>query len=145
MQLPLAAVLRRGVVFLWPEFSALSDPALAGKTKAKFIVILSISASDDPIVFILTTSEKPKHASVPHPGDFLRIPAGTYEFFPADTLIDVSAAGEFDIGRDEFAALYEKGALIYQGRLSDGDVSTLVAMILTCPRVPRRFKQTLTS
>lgn len=130
-------------MFLWHKFPALSDPALAGQTKAKFIVVLSTSASDDPIVFVLTTSLKPKHASVAHPEDYLHVPIGSYSFLGSETLIDVSEAGEFDVGRDEFQALYDNGDLLFKGQLTDSHVEQLIRMILACPRVPRRFKRIL--
>jgi hypothetical protein len=77
MLLPLDVVLRRGVIFLWTKYARLDDPNLVGKTKAKFIVILSNSPRDDPIIYILTTSEKDKHAQHPFPGDLQRLHAGT--------------------------------------------------------------------
>lgn len=41
MLLPLDVVLRRGVVFLWLDYEEFDDLALAGKSKPKFIVILT--------------------------------------------------------------------------------------------------------
>lgn len=143
MRLPLEVVLRRGVIFLWPQYGKLDDPALAGQTKAKFIVVLSGSPKDDPLVYILTTSEKPKHAAHPFPVDFQHLPAGSYDFLPVDTLIDVGDAGELEVGREEFIALYECDAVVYKGALSDAHLDELVGKILACPRVARRFKQML--
>jgi hypothetical protein len=143
MQLPLSAVLQRGTVFLWHQYGALDDPSLVGQTRPKFIVVLSTSSADDPLIFVLTTSEKPKHASAPHPEDFFKIAAGTYGFFPSDTLIDVSEAGELDIASDQFAALYKSGAVTYKGSLATSDIASLMKMISECPRVPRRFKRVL--
>ena len=73
MLLPLTAVLKRGIVFLHPHFSHLSDPGLAGETKPKYLVILSSSPLDDPILYVLTTSQKPKHDTSPFKGDFVVI------------------------------------------------------------------------
>lgn len=87
MRLPVETVLRRGVVFLWTNYARLDDPALKGQTKSKFIVILSGSPLDDPLLYILTTSEKLKHEHHPCPQDLFRVAADRYEFFPADTLI----------------------------------------------------------
>jgi len=87
----LEEILRRGAIFLWSKYARLDNPALAGQTKPKFIVVLSNSAHDDPIIFILTTSEKPKHVNHPFPGDLQHLPAGSYGCFNLDTLID---AGE---------------------------------------------------
>lgn len=86
MLLPLDFVFRRGAVFLHPQFAQLDDPALAGHTKPKYLVILSSSPHDDPVLFVLTMSEKPKHLSSPLQGDFMQIPAGRYSFFSKDTM-----------------------------------------------------------
>lgn len=144
MQLPLETVLRRGVVFLWPDYARLDDPALKGQTKPKFIVILSGSPLDDPLVYILTTSEKSKHERHPFPQDLFLIPADRYGFFPANTVIDAGESGQLDVGRAEFATLYEGGAVVYKGVLTDDDVAALVKVILASARVSRRFKQILT-
>jgi len=144
MRLPLATLLRRGVVFLWHRFSELDDPSLEGHTKAKFIVVLSSNAADDPFFFVLTTSLKAKHQNVVHPEDFLHIPAGSYDFFQLDTLINVAEAGQFEIGRAEFMGLYESDEVTYKGRLSDDHTALLVSMIARCPRVSNRFKAMLT-
>lgn len=144
MLLPLDVVLRRGVIFLWTKYARLDDPALAGKTKPKFIVILSGSPQDDPLIYILTTSEKDKHDTHPFPEDLHRVHAGAYECFDVETVIDVGEAGQLDVGRDEFVALYEKGELIYKGVLSDSDVSQLLTKIVSSRRVARRVKQLLT-
>jgi hypothetical protein len=136
----LEAILRRGAIFLWSKYARLDDPALAGQTKPKFIIVLSNSAQDDPILYILTTSEKPKHATHPFPGDLHHLAAGSYGCFNLDTLIDAGDAGQLDVGLDEFVALYESGALIYRGTLSQGDVEQLVAKVLASRRVARRVK-----
>src|SRR5450759_4464984 len=107
MRLPLEKALRRGVVFLWVKYDKLDDPALASHTKPKYVVILSASPLDDPLFYILTTSGKPKHAHFPFPSDLLRIATGSYDFFSQETLIDVGEAGELEVGRQEFQALYE--------------------------------------
>lgn len=122
MRFPLEIVLRRGAIFLWTKYAKLDDPALAAQTKPKFIVILSGSSQDDPIIYILTTSEKAKHARHPFPVDLLHLPAGAYECFDVDTLIDTGEAGELDIGRDAFVALYESDALLYKGALTEAHV-----------------------
>jgi hypothetical protein len=99
---------------------------------------------DGPPAYILTTSETPKHSTHPFPADLVTIAAGTYDFFPLTTLIDAGEAGQLDIGRDEFVALYQSGAVEYKGVLSDADVATLVAKIGASTRVSRRLKQLLT-
>ena len=143
MRLPLEVVFRRGAVFLWKQYARLDDPALAGQTKPKFIVILSSSAEDDPVVYILTTSEKSKHEHHPVPEDLLHIAANSYEFFDLDTLIDTGEAGQLEVGRDEFVALYAGDSLIYKGTLTDADVTTLMNKITSSRRVARRVKQIL--
>jgi len=144
MRLPLDVVLRRGVIFLWTRYDKLDDPALAGQTKPKFIVILSGSPRDDPLVYILTTSEKSKHAEHPFPADLQHLPAASYDFLPVDTLIDVGDAGQLEIGRDEFVALYESDAVVYKGVLDASHLAELMAKILASARVARRFKRILT-
>lgn len=143
MRLPLDVVLRRGVIFLWTTYDKLDDPALAGQTKPKFVVILSGSPKDDPLIYILTTSQKAKHAGHPFPVDLQHLPAGSYDFLPADTLIDVGDAGQLEVGREDFIALYESDAVVYKGALSEAHLAELVEKILACPRVARRFKQIL--
>ncbi len=145
MRLPLGTVLRRGVVFLWPQYAELNDPALAGRTKPKYIVILSGSPLDDPIVYILTTSEKAKHSGHPHPGDLLHLPAGTYDFFALDTVIDAGTAGEREIDRDALVALYESDAVVYQGTLGEAHCAELLVKVAASRRVSRRCKQVLSS
>ena len=144
MDRALEEVLRRGSIFLWTKYSRLDDPALAGRTKPKFIVILSSSSHDDPVIYILTTSEKPKHAGHPFPADLHRVPAGAYPCFVLDTLIDAGDAGQLEIGRDELSALYANRTLIYKGSLSQSDVTVLTAKIVASRRVSRRVKQILT-
>jgi hypothetical protein len=143
MAVALEQVFRRGAVFLWTTFAQLDDPALAGSTKPKFIVMLSGSAHDEPLYYILTTSEKPKTTSHPHPQDLFAIPSGTYPWFPLNTILDTGSAGELTVESDEFAALYARGEVIYKGALSDHDVAALVVKIKNSLRVNRRFKQVL--
>ena len=144
MRLPLEVVLRRGVIFLWSKYAKLDDPALAGKTKPKYIVILSGSPQDDPIIYILTTSEKDKHAKHPFPDDLQRLPAADYESFDMETLVDAGDAGQLDVGREEFVALYESGELIYKGALSPQHMEELMSKIAASRRVPRMVKTLLT-
>jgi hypothetical protein len=146
MAKPLSAVLRRGAVFLWTEYSKLDDPALAGQTKPKYMVILSTSPQDDPIIYILTTSEKadkPRHTTPLFPEDLVRVPAGTYPFFPKDTIINVSETGQLDVERDTFEDRYNCGTILFKGRLTPDDVNGLMQMIDACPRVGRRIKRIL--
>jgi len=144
MHLPLNPVLKRGAIFIWHKYEKLDDPALAGQTKAKFAVILSGSSLDDPLIFLLTTSEKPKHLQAKFPEDLFNVAAGTYNFFQQNTIIDVSAAGELDVDRDAFETLYDDGEVAYKGALSEADVEKLVHKIVACPRVNRKFKRLLT-
>jgi hypothetical protein len=144
MRLPLEVVFRRGVIFLWSKYARLDDPALAGQTKPKYIVILSGSPQDDPILYILTTSQKEKHIGHPAPGDLFHISPGSYDCFPVETLIDAGEAGQLDVGRDQFIALYESGELIYKGVLSEADLGEVLARIKTSRRVARNVKRLLT-
>lgn len=139
-QEPLAKVFRRGAVFLWHRYPALDDPALAGETKPKFLVVLNNSPADDPIVFLLATSEKPKHATKPF---LFRLPAGSYDFFSLTTLLPIATAGQTDIDRDSFVALYDSNEIKCVGCLSEADAAQIIADIKACPLVQRRFKQTL--
>lgn len=139
----IAAVLRRGAVFLWHQYDRLDDPNLAGQTKAKFIVILSRSPLDDPLLYVLTTSEKPRHEVHPYPADLVRIPAGEYPFFPLATVLDASEAGELELERDELVALYNSDAVRHVGSLRDEHVAALMERIAACWRVSRRVKQVL--
>ena len=144
MRLPLEVVFRRGGIFLWTKYARLDDPALAGRTKPKYIIILSGSPHDDPIIYILTTSHVEKRAIHPAPNDLICLPGGSYDCFPVDTLIDAGEAGELEVGRDEFVALYNNDALIYRGALSERDLGDLLARVKASRRVSRRVKQLLT-
>jgi len=144
MRLPFESVLRRGVVFLWREYSLLDDPALSGQAKAKFVVILSASPLDDPLIYVLTTSAKPRHEHHPRPQDLFRIPVGSYAFFPVDTLVDVGTAGDLEYERDAFKGLFERGDVTYVGALTDNDMSALMAAIVDCAKVRGRVKRMLT-
>jgi hypothetical protein len=141
MAVPLERVFRRGAVFLWTTYAALDDPALSGQTKAKFIVMLSSSVHDDPYYFILTTSEKAKHATHPHKTDLVEIVGGTYSYLPVDTILDAGEAGQLAVGREEFAALYDAGEIVHRGWLSNEDIALLMTKIMSSLRVSRRFKQ----
>jgi hypothetical protein len=143
MLLPLAAVLR-GVVFLHPHFPHLSDPALAGDTKPKYLVILSSSPLDDPVLYVLTTSQKPKHETSPFKNDFVVIEASKYAFWPQVTIINAGEAGDdLSFSRDDLTTLYESGELVYQGVLEEDDIRLLLTAIHASRRVANRIKQIL--
>ena len=140
MRFPIEKVFRRGAVFRQGLFDKLDDPALAGKTKPKYFVVLSASPQDDPILLILTTSKKEKHEGLPF---LVAIEAGVYDFLPAETLINVATAENLDIPREDFIALYESDQIEYQGALSDEDIKRVVDEIRACAVVSNRFKQML--
>ena len=131
------------MVFLWVDYEELDDPVLAGRSKPKFIVILSNSAHDDPLIYILTTSEKAKHERHPFPGDLVHIAKGSYGFLPVDTLIDAGTAGEREVGRDEFVALYNQGSVVYQGTLNGAHCADLIQRITASRRVSTKLKRVL--
>jgi hypothetical protein len=140
MRFPIEKVFRRGAVFRQGLFDKLDDPALAGRTKPKYFVVLSTAPQDDPILYVLTTSEKEKHEGLPF---LVAIEAGVYDFFPVKTLIDVATAENLDIPRDGFLALYEIDEIEYQGTLSSEDIKRVVDAIKACSVISNRFKQTL--
>jgi hypothetical protein len=141
--LPLDTVLKRGVVFLYPRFPHLADPSLAGQTKPKYLVIVSSSPLDDPILYLLTTSRKPQHASSAFRDDFVSVAAGKYPFLPQETIINCAEAGVLVFDRGDLEALYRAGELVYQGVLQEDDVRALMAAIQGSRRVPNRIKQIL--
>ncbi|HVL66344.1 MAG TPA: hypothetical protein VM364_03680 [Vicinamibacterales bacterium] len=143
MLLPLHVVLKRGVVFLYPRFPALADPVLAGQTKPKYLVVLSASPMDDPVLYLLTTSRKPRHLTAALAPDFMHIPAGKYMFFPKETIINVAEAGDFSFDRDSLRELYDSGEIVYQGALDGEDVATLLGMIQKSMRVAGWVKRLL--
>lgn len=143
MAAPFESVLTRGAIFLWHRYERLDDPALAGQSKAKFIVVLSSSPQDDPIIYLLTTFAKPKHANPRFHDDLMRIPANAYGFFPQETIIDVAEAGQLDMERDRFMDLYDRDAVTYKGKLSADHERELMEKIRRCPRVVRRVKSYL--
>lgn len=143
MLLPFDSVVRRGVILLWKRYAELDDPVLAGHSKAKFIIILSASPHDDPVVYILTTSQKPKHISHPAPVDLLHLPVGSYECFALDTLIDCGTAGEREVGLPELQALYDAGEVVYKGVLNDTHCASLMQKIAGSSRATRRVKRIL--
>jgi hypothetical protein len=141
--LPFDAVVRRGVILLWHQYAELDDPRLAGQTKAKYFIVLSSSPHDDPIIYLLTTSQKSKHASHPAPEDLLRIPVGAYECFQLETLVDAGTAGEREVGREQLQALYESGRVAYKGCLTGQDCAALVVKIASSARASRKVKRLL--
>jgi len=141
--LPFDSVVRRGVILLWKRYAELDDPALAGQSKAKFLIIISASPHDDPIVYILTTSQKPKHIAHPAPGDLLHLPPGAYDCFDLDTLIDCGTAGEREVGLQELQALYEAGEVVYRGVLTADHCAVLMQKIAASRRATRRVKRIL--
>lgn len=143
MLLPFDSVVRRGVILLWKRYAELDDPALAGQSKAKFLIVLSASSHDDPIVYILTTSQKPKHVAHPAPQDLLHLPPGVYDCFAVDTLVDCGTAGEREVGLPELQALYNAGEVVYRGVLNDPDCAALMQKIAGSSRATRRVKRIL--
>lgn len=143
MLLPFDSVVRRGVILLWKRYAELDDPGLAGQSKAKFLIVLSASPHDDPIVYILTTSQKPKHVAHPAPDDLLHLPPGTYDCFALDTLIDCGTAGQREVGLQELQALYEAGEVVYKGVLNDDHCAALMQKIAGSSRATRRVKRIL--
>jgi len=141
--LPFDSVVRRGVILLWKRYAELDDPVLAGQSKAKFLIVLSASPHDDPIVYILTTSQKPKHIAHPAPQDLLHLLPGAYECFTVDTLVDCGTAGEREVGRRELQALYEAGEVAYKGALSDDHCAQLMHKTAGSSRATRRVKRIL--
>lgn len=142
MVLPFDTVVRRGAVLLWRAYEKLDDPRFAGQTKPKFLVVLTESPLDDPIIYILTTSKSPT-ARHPWPADLLTIPSGAYAFFPLETSMDAGTAGQTDVGTAELRALYDGGSVLYQGSLTTEDVGGLMEKIRLSPRVSRRVKAVL--
>lgn len=142
MLLPLSVVLQRGVIFLFTKYDKLDDPSLSGQTKAKFGIILSASAKDDPILYLLGTSDKQNKAAS-YPENYYKVAAGSCGCFSVDTFIDVSAAGRLDIPSESFAELYETGMVVYKGRLSESDLKGMMKALFDCPTVDRRYKRIL--
>lgn len=143
MRFPLHLIFSRGSVFRQGLYDKLDDPKFGeGETKAKYFVVLNTSPDDDPIVYLLTTSEKPKHRNAPF---MFRIAVGSYSFFSKTTLIDFATAGNPDlsISKEAFGALYDSEDVEYCGRLTSRDIAALMESIRTCPVVPNRFKQLL--
>lgn len=139
-KMPLSMVFRRGAVFRQALFDQLDDPAYKDRTKPKYFVILSSSPLDDPIMYILTTSEKDKHEGM----DYMVKLRGSYEFLPAAaTLVDVSTAEGLSAPREDFVSLYRVGQIEYKGILSDEDTKRIIDGIAECPVVTTRFKQFL--
>src|SRR5262245_47046978 len=134
MAAPIEQVFRRGAIFLWKAYEKLDDPNYQGRTKPKFIVMLSGSPNDDPLYYLLTTSIKPPANNHPRPQHLYEIPANTY-CFNVDTLIDVEQFGDLDIDATEFKALYAKGAIEHKGVMTAKEVESLVAAIKACPVV----------
>lgn len=143
MLLPFESVVRRGVILLWRRYAELDDPSLEGQSKAKFLIVLSSSPHDDPIVYILTTSRKAKHAKHPTPNDLFCLPAGTYSCFSTETLVDAGTAGERAVGLKELEALYVSGEVIYKGCLTDDHCAELMQKIASSARATRRVKRIL--
>ena len=143
MLLPFDAVVRRGVILLWHQYAELDDPRLVGHTKAKYFIVLSSSPHDDPIVYLLTTSQKARHAGHPAPQDLLHIAAGAYDCFQLETLVDAGTAGEREVGREQLEALYDSGGVVYKGCLTEQHYATLVAKIANSARASRKVKRVL--
>lgn len=139
-EFPLEALVRRGVVFLHMEYEKLDDPAFAGQTKPKYVVIISDSLQDDPILYLLTTSEKPKHSSLPN---LVKVENGECDFLSGVTLIDVSQAGLLEFTRDELAALHRTRKLKYCGAWPQPVIDRILAAVYDCPSVARWIKQVL--
>jgi len=143
MLLPLSVVLQRGVIFLFTKYAKLNDPALSGQTKPKFGIILSTAAEDDPLLYVLATSDKLNKAAA-YPHNFYKIAAGSYACFDVDTFIDVSEAGRLDIPQAAFEELYSgTGEVVYKGILTDSDRDGMMKAIFDCPTVDRRYKRIL--
>ena len=138
-------LLQRGAVFLWHRYDRLDDPSVAAKPT--FIVLLNAFLPDDadPLYYVLTTSKVEKALASPLRGDRLYIVKGTYVCFASDTVIDVSAAGDYHVGLDAFRALYDRSQVKLVGQLTEVHVRELDRLIVESRTVSRDMKRFITA
>lgn len=142
--LDLDACLRRGAVFLWHRYGQLDDPALF--QKAKYLIIINAFLPDDALYYLLTTSQVEKLAGVAFGGDVVVIRQGSYEFFGADTAVNVGTAADREpVDAQDFRGMYYDGEISYVGQLSDEDIRRIDAAISSSVRVPKELKRFITA
>lgn len=140
----LDACLRRGAVFLWRDYDKLDDPNV--RAKAKFIVLVNAFLPDENLYYLLTTSQVDRLKKGPFIADVVVIPAGTYEFFPIDTAINVaSIANTPPIEASLFREMYYDREIVFVGALSSADIGRLDAATNASVRVPKDMKRFITA
>jgi hypothetical protein len=130
-------------VFLWHSYQQLDDPAVS--EKAKFAILLNAFLPDDPLYYLLTTSQVQKLQTGPFAQDTVTFPAGCYSFFSKETAVNVgSLATTKPLPADDFELLFDAGELKYLGRLSDADLARVDTATAKSLRIPREIKRFVT-
>lgn len=87
-----------------------------GREKYKFLIILSHDVSNDPVLFVLTTSQLEFYDKNPHFNkDIIRIKAGSISFFPKETVINCREVHR--IARDKLKGSFRDNILQIEGEL----------------------------
>lgn len=141
----LDAVLRRGAVFHWDDFSKLDDPGAA--PKGKFLVIINAFLPDDVLYYLLTTSQVTELLRGPFRDDVVTFEPGSYDFFNRETAVNVGTAGgqATIVESAVFRGMYYDGEVEYVGRLTDSDMARIDQAIAKSLRVLKELKRLITA
>lgn len=113
----------------------LSDPKI--EARHKFVIVLNSPQSDDPVLFVFTTSQVERFADFD--GDIVTIPAGLYGCFPLDTALDCREVHEISIERLKDRCHSDE--LTFEGQLSKEDLETVLETVQKSRLISRRQKR----
>jgi hypothetical protein len=127
---------RQGTVFRF-RCEDLNDPLL--EYRYKFAAVVSLAVDGDEVLYSLTTSKIDPFAHLPWSAQVLRVPAGSYAFFPKETIIDLRSVKVARMER--LLELPTPSEFEIVGELSTADRAAAVEIIRNSPTVERRFKK----
>ncbi len=111
-----------------------------GTIKEKFFIALSRSPENNPLVFVVTTSNPEffdKHPEFNR--DIIRITAGSLDYFPLDTIIDCRSV--LKIPRDTLKNNFHSNDLKFCGNLPSDLISKIESIIKYSRHIARKDKK----
>lgn len=105
----------------------------------KFAVVVSLGLDGDELLYSLTTSKTAPFARAPFAAQVLQVRAGSYQFFPKDTVVDLRSVKVARIER--LLKLVTPQDLEVVGELTPEDRAAAVEIIRNSPTVERRWKK----
>ncbi len=120
---PLDSLLHQGAVFLHRNFK------FPESSKPKFLVYLSSPSQPEPLLFVLTTTDK--NRKIPYfpqarQDDIFLIPAGELEFFQSSDATFIDLNNHRLLEKPEFKSQYDEGIIEYKGRIREEHLKQLI-------------------